>query len=149
MSKLDELCATEVMGWSQEWQGYQGYHGREPPIGIMWWKGDMPGTFFNRYAYINNTTDSLCQPVVTTMFAKPWNPSTCLDDALLVINKVSRRWQLDTWEGTLTQRYSAGIYDENGEEQYGAQGDSAAIVLCLTALRASGVPESLITQAME
>lgn len=121
-SRLNELAAIKGMGWRLN----QHYGDKE----------HYPYQMYER-------------PGLDAIPKHEWNPSTSADDALVLIAKISKRWQLDTWPGTLVQTYSCGIYNEDGEEQYGARGDSAALVLCLTALRAAGIPESEIAAAMK
>lgn len=70
-----------------------------------------------------------------------WNPSTCADDALVLLEKKYGAWFLKAWKGG----YSCGPL--NGEWAVTAVTVPLAMTLC--ALRAAGIPESEITAAME
>lgn len=77
---------------------------------------------------------------------KAFEPSTCADDALMLINKIGDR---DDWE--CSYHFGEDNYDVYNVfiGAYAASSDSMPLAMTLCALRAAGISESEITAAME
>lgn len=156
MDKLNALAAR-AMGWVEEWQEAQGYqsHDRENPIGVMWWKGEGGGVF-RRYKFMNKTYGDWQFP----NFASAWVPSQRMDDALILLDRISAggKWSVEhpSKRGRIFNEYATddGLYRawcelENGDSKYASWAKTAPLAMTLCALRAAGIPESEITAAME
>lgn len=135
-TKLNDL-AGRAMGWEQEWKGYPGYSNREPPIGIMRWKGS-----FLKHAYANLPWAEFEKDLMS----RPWNPSTCADDALMLINKAVERW------GYWSLDKCSGCYEavtQGGNREFTGEAETPALSLTLCALRAAGISETEIQEALK
>lgn len=112
--KLNELAA-KAMGWELQTEG------TIQPYWAIKRGGELIGT--------------------TGWFKDDWNPSTCADDALVLLEKMCEgRWFLKHWKGG----FSCGpIPDE-----WAVTSVSAPLAMTLCALRAAGIPESEIQGAL-
>lgn len=77
--------------------------------------------------------------------AAKWHPSTSLDDALLCLERAAN----GRWTVTLGVNGYWCYIGPRDEIEHNALDKTPALAMCICALRASGVSESLITQAME
>lgn len=128
MSKLDDLCATKVMGWYESIETVD-------DMTLHWWGNDT--LVFNRRTY-------------------DWMPSVSLDDALVCLERARNGHSLDM--RYVTEAYARQWHSDKrwivaiktrGHPRAEAKEVTLPLAMCLCSLRAMGVPESEISIAME
>lgn len=99
--------------------------------------------------YYDHISQSIWRdPQFQPLACRQWNPSTCADDALMLLTKAcaSGNWTLEARRSTHYEgktRYSC--------ESYGTWGyaDTTPLAMALCALRAAGISETEIQEALK
>jgi hypothetical protein len=77
-----------------------------------------------------------------------WNPSTCTDDALILLEKISKSKSL-WWNCYQAMNYRVQLVDVNDNEHYFGAELTLPFAMTVCALRASGVSEKEIQDALK
>ena len=129
-AQLDYLCGIHVMGWKLS-------NGVDMYSDGQWYIGSEETPETQRQLY-------------------EWNPSACLDDALLCLERVAvrRRWEIKSYEkfdnDTQTYFYVRLVNHTSGPKikRTKANHEKLSVAICLCALRACGVKEDEISKAL-